>query len=271
MTLLSKVGNYLIENTESLALKVVEEVLHRMELKIPEWEKEQAVAMYKKLMGFLGISLIEDRDGIPEELISWSKGNGERQAQTGEKISTIIVRYPTTRDVFSDLLTEISEEFELPKKETIFVIKKVNNILDISLNESVFAYERSTDQMMDQTKREMAELSAPVVPVKDHVAILPLIGEIDPYRAAYIMDKVVPKIAKLQINYLIADFSGILTLDDEVAHYLYQLENVFRLLGIQLIVTGMRPELAQAVVRSGIDMSSIPTFAYVKQALESLT
>ncbi|PLR85681.1 hypothetical protein CVD23_08285 [Bacillus sp. V33-4] len=77
-------------------------------------------------------------------------------------------------------------------------------------------------------------------------------------------------ISELNIDYLIVDFSGILKIDAEIAEYLYQIENVLRLLGIHTIVTGLRPKLAQTVVIAGIDMSSIQTFATVKQALESI-
>ncbi|MFC3883146.1 STAS domain-containing protein [Bacillus songklensis] len=270
MTLVFNVSDYLIENAESLAVEIVEGVLHKMKLEIPEWEKEQAITMYIEFMGFLGKSLIDDKEGVPEDLIVWSKKNGEREASSGGRISEIIVRYPPTRDIFTEILTRISLEFGLSIKETAFIIKRINAMLDISLNETVFAFERLTDKIMDETQREMAELSAPIVPVKDGIAVLPLIGAIDSYRATYILEKVVPQIAELQVNHLIADFSGILTIDIEIARYLYQIENVLRLLGINTIVTGLRPELAQTVVNGGIDMSSIKTFAHVKQALESV-
>jgi rsbT co-antagonist protein RsbR len=116
----------------------------------------------------------------------------------------------------------------------------------------------------------MAELSAPIVPIKDGVAVLPLIGVLDEYRVTYILEKVVPRIADLRIRQLITDYSGILTIDEDIARSLYQIENILGLLGIQAIVTGLRPELAQTIVNAGINMSATPTFAHVKQALESI-
>lgn len=270
MTSFFNISNYLIESAESLAVEIVEGVLHRMKLEIPEWEKEQAITMYVQFMEFLGRSLIDDKKGVSEELVLWSKENGERQAASGEKISEIVVRYPPTRDIFIEILTRISLEFELSIKETAFIIKRINTMLDISLNETVFAFERLADKMMDETQREMAELSAPVVPIKEGMAVLPLIGAIDSYRATYILEKVIPQIAELQTKHLIIDFSGILIIDIEIAHYLYQIENILRLLGVNTIITGLRPQLAQTIVNGGIDMSYIKTFATVKQALDSL-
>lgn len=270
MTIIFNVSNYLIEHAESLAVEIVEGVLHRTKLEIPKWEKEQAITMYIGFMGFLGESLINDEDGVPKDLLIWSKKNAEGQVSSGGKISEIVARYPSTREIFIEILTRISLEFGLSIKETILIIKRINAMLDISLNETVFAFERFTDKIIDETQREMAELSAPVVPIKEGIAVLPLIGVIDSYRATYILEKVVPKISELQINHLIADFSGILTIDIEIARYLFRIEGILGLLGINTIVTGLRPELVQIVVKDGIDMSSFKTFAHVKQALESI-
>jgi rsbT co-antagonist protein RsbR len=270
MAAISKLADHVANHAESIAVEIVERVIERLEADIPVWEKEQAVTMYVDLMYFFGKSLIYRDEGVPQALIEWSKKNGERQVSSGGKISEVIVRYPPTREVFTDILMTISSEFSLSMKEAAFVIKRINAILDVSLSETVFAFERLTDQKMNETKQKMAELSAPVVPIKDGIAVLPFIGEIDHYRATYILEKVVPEIAGLQIEHLIADFSGILTIDTDIARYLYQIENILRLLGVRTIMTGLRPELAQIVINSGIDMTAIPTFANVKQALASI-
>ncbi|KIL45795.1 STAS domain-containing protein [Jeotgalibacillus soli] len=270
MTSLTKVADYFTENKESLAVEIVENVLNRMKLEIPEWEKELAVAMYIEFFGFLGVSVHCDKDTVPEDLVEWSKKNGEREASEDGRISEILIRYPATRDVFIEFMTNIGLMYDLSLEEHAILIKRINTMLDISLTETLLAYERKSDQIMEETKREMDELSAPVVPIRDGVAVLPLIGTIDYSRAAYLLDKVVPRIAEMELNYLIVDFSGILTIDIEIVQYLYNIESVLRLLGINTIVTGLRPDLAQTVVLAGIDMTVIQTFGHVKQALESI-
>ncbi len=269
MTSISKVTNYFNENAEALAIEIVEGVLHRMQLVIPEWEKEQAITMYIEFFGFLGESLFCEKDSVPKDLMVWSKKNGEREASSGGRISEIIERYSTTRNIFTELMTKISLHYELSVEETTMILKRINSMLDLSINETLYAFERQSDRIAKKTKRVIAELSATIVPIHEDIAVLPLVGSIDTYRATFILEKVVPKIVEQEIEYLIADFSGILTIDLEVANYLYSIENILRLLGVKTIVTGLRPELAQIVVKGGIDMSSIQTFATVKQALKS--
>jgi rsbT co-antagonist protein RsbR len=154
--------------------------------------------------------------------------------------------------------------------EVILLIKRVNLILDISINETVFAFERFSELLLEKAQEEVNELTAPVVPIQDGIAVLPLIGSIDFDRAKLIMEKVVPKIKNLQIECLIMDFSGIVNIDAQIAKYVFDIRNVLRLVGVNTIASGVRPDLAQQAVTEGIDLTSVPTFADVKQAIESL-
>lgn len=270
MTAVLTVSNHLTTNAEELALEIVNDVLNNMELEIPDLEKEQAIKMYVSFINFLAESLFTGSEDVPETLIEWSKNNARIQVTEGGEISEILLRYPPTREVFTDLVTNISKEFGLSLDELGFIIKQINKILDITMNETVFAFERLSEEYKEATKRELAELSAPIVLVKERVAVLPLIGLIDDYRSQYIMEHVVSKIAEQQIDIVIADFSGVLTIDTEIARHLHQIGQMLDLLGIKTLTTGLRPELAIVAVQSGISMSDITSFTNVKQALESI-
>ena len=143
-------------------------------------------------------------------------------------------------------------------------------MLDVSLNETIFAFEHMSNKYKDDMQKELISLSAPIVPVRDEVVVLPLIGYIDEERIRYIMETVVPKIAAMEVDYVIADFSGVLTINSYVAQALHQVGSMLRLMGIKVVSTGMRPELVQVVVNSNIEMSSQHSYSTVKQALENI-
>lgn len=271
MSSFSSFSKYISENVESLSVEVVEGVLQSMELDIPEMEREQAISMYVVLLRFLGESLIhEGTDSVPDSVIEWSKKNAKMQVSSSGEISEILVRYPPTREVFTEILTRISMELALSVKESASIIKRMNILLDISLTETVHAFERLLNEAREDTKKQLAALSAPIIPVRDDIVILPLIGDIDRYRAKYLMEQVVPKIATMDIDHVIVDFSGMFAIDEEIAAHLLQLGKMLELMGIHILTTGLRPDLAQTVVNSGIDFSDIDTFANVKRALKSL-
>jgi rsbT co-antagonist protein RsbR len=124
---------------------------------------------------------------------------------------------------------------------------------------------------LERTLKKVSEkiniLSAPVVPILEGVAVLPLVGSIDFDRAKHILEHVPLKVKEQNIHTLISDFSGIYTLDQTVIDCLFQTSAVLGLLGVRSIVSGVRPEVAQSVVQLGMDLSLIQIFGTVQQAL----
>lgn len=265
-------SRYISENAESLSAEVVESVVQEMNLDIPQWEKEQAANMYVELLGFFGLSLQEeDRIEVPDSLIEWSKKNAEMQVASGGKISEIVVRYPPTRQVFSEIFTRLSVQFGLTVTENAKAARGIDAILDASLTETFFAFERLSERYQAEAQTQLLDLSAPIVPVLDDVVVLPFIGVIDSYRIAHIMDNVIPRIAEMNVNHVIADFSGVLTIDAHIAQSIQQMGSILQLMGIHIIIAGLRPDLVQTIVHSGIDMLETDAYATVKQALESVS
>lgn len=121
----STVSNHLTTNAEELALEIVNGVLNNMELEIPDSEREQAIKMYVSFINFLAESLFTGSDDVPDALLGWSKNNATGQVTEGGKISEILVRYPPTREVFTDLVTNISKQFGLSLDEHGSIIKQL--------------------------------------------------------------------------------------------------------------------------------------------------
>lgn len=271
MSTVDQFSSYICENAPSISEEIVEYVVKHSKPGISEEEKTMALSMYVKLLGFFGDSLNnESEDFVPEHLIEWSKKNAQMQVDSGGKLSDIIIRYPLTRDIFTEILSRSSIRVGLSTADTAYIIKQINRMLDVSLNETVFAFERLSEQLKQQMQRELTALSAPIVPIRDEVVVLPLIGYIDEERAAYIMETAVPKIAAMNVDYVIVDFSGVLTINRYVAESLHQIGNMLLIMGIKVVSSGMRPELVQVAINSNINMSSTHSFSTVKQALENI-
>ncbi|PSL42216.1 PAS domain S-box-containing protein [Planomicrobium soli] len=129
---------------------------------------------------------------------------------------------------------------------------------------------KEAERKQKELVKEINSISAPIVPVSKGVSVLPLIGSIDPIRAKQLAEDIPSKIQKYNVDYLIIDFSGIYNIDSLVIEYLFQISKTIRLLGIQPILTGLRPDLAQKVVEIGVDLSAIHTMATVEDAMNYL-
>lgn len=270
MDSISAVANDLQKNAKEIANDMIERILEKIGLEIPQTEVNQAIIVYTEYLGFLGDSIQRSDETTPDALLEWSRNNGEREAAKNGRISDIILRYPPTRLVFIDKIAEICMKHALEVEAIIWINKKINNMLDISINETIFAFERQNSKLMKEVQDEVNILSAPVVPVQENVAVLPLVGKMDHDRATLIMERAIPKVAKQKTECLIIDFSGIVSIDATIAKHIFDIHNVLRLLGVDSIATGMRAELAQAAVEGGVDFSNIKTFSTVKQAIDSI-
>jgi rsbT co-antagonist protein RsbR len=82
------------------------------------------------------------------------------------------------------------------------------------------------------------------------------------------MDTALEKCMEFQVERLFIDLSGVPVIDTMVAHNLFQVINSLKLLGVEVTLSGMRPELAQTVVSLGISFDGISIAGSLHQELE---
>jgi rsbT co-antagonist protein RsbR len=114
-------------------------------------------------------------------------------------------------------------------------------------------------QVIDAQRNALRELSTPLIPVSDNVVIMPLIGTIDSRRAQQVMETLLEGVAQHQAELAILDITGVSVVDTQVAQALVSAAQAVRLLGAQVMLTGIGPQIAQTLVQLGIDLSSINT------------
>lgn len=126
-------------------------------------------------------------------------------------------------------------------------------------------------QVIDAQQAALRELSTPLIPLSDDVVLMPLIGAIDTQRAQHIMEVLLEGIADYQADTAILDITGVSVVDTQVANALIQAAQAARLLGAQVVLTGIGPMMAQTLVHLGADLSTIQTRSNLQRAvLEAL-
>jgi rsbT co-antagonist protein RsbR len=68
---------------------------------------------------------------------------------------------------------------------------------------------------------------------------------------------------------LIIDITGVPVVDTQVAQGLLQVVDAARLLGAEVVLVGIRPEVAQALVGLGVDMHAVRTFSDLQSVLNT--
>ncbi len=105
----------------------------------------------------------------------------------------------------------------------------------------------------------LAELSTPLIPINREIVAMPLIGAIDEARAQRIMESLLQGIVETRAKTAILDITGVAVVDTRVADALLSAARAARMLGAQVILTGIRPEVAQTLVSLGTNLEGIVT------------
>jgi rsbT co-antagonist protein RsbR len=142
-------------------------------------------------------------------------------------------------------------------------------IAGIAIVRDVTAQRNSEYQLQVIAGQEAAlrELSTPLIPLADNVVVMPIIGTIDARRAQQIMETLLEGVAANQADVALLDISGVRVVDTQVADALLRVAQAAKLLGTQIVITGIRAEVAQTVVHLGADMTGIVTRSNLQDGL----
>ncbi|WP_347551848.1 STAS domain-containing protein [Pseudalkalibacillus hwajinpoensis] len=228
---------------------------------------EQVVNLNAELMQFFADAILKGIEVSTELVTKWGRETGELAVRYGAELDESLKNTATLRQAILKVLEEIAKEVSC-SVQTIF---RVTGILDSVLDQAVYAYSTayvsSYKSTLNHAQEVFLELSVPVVPILEGVAVLPIIGDIDTHRASLLMETALRESTEKRLTHLFIDLSGVTIVDTMVANNIFNIIYSLELLGVKGILAGIRPEVAQTMVHLGIDFSSIQTHSTLKQAL----
>jgi len=125
---------------------------------------------------------------------------------------------------------------------------------------------RTEDRLARQTE-EILELSTPVLQVWEGVVVAPLIGMLDSQRTQRFMEVLLERIVETNSPVALVDITGVPAIDTQTAQHLIETIGAAQLLGAEVVLTGVRPAIAQTLVHLGIDLGGIKTRASLAAGL----
>jgi len=137
----------------------------------------------------------------------------------------------------------------LVTEEGTFVIA---SIIDITAR-------KQAEETIARQAQEILEVSTPVVQMWEGVIAAPLIGTLDSQRTEQFMERLLQRIVETNSPVALVDITGVPTIDTQTGQHLIETVTAVRMLGAQVVLTGVRPALAQTLVHLGIDLSHVIT------------
>jgi rsbT co-antagonist protein RsbR len=139
------------------------------------------------------------------------------------------------------------------------LIERVYAICDRAMMTMLAAYGEARDEIIQTQTAAIQELSAPIIPIYSNVLVLPLIGAIDSMRAATIMASLLEGVSQRNASIVLLDITGVPVVDTSTAHHLIQAARAVRLLGAEIVLVGISPEIAQTIVQLGVNLNDLHT------------
>jgi rsbT co-antagonist protein RsbR len=132
---------------------------------------------------------------------------------------------------------------------------------------------RSVEQerlLLENTRqREMIrDLSMPVLPISASTLVMPLVGALDGERLQQMQQQALRAVERSSAHRLLLDITGAPLVDTVVAQGLISVTRAVRLLGAEVALVGIRPDVAQTIVGLGVDLRGIQTFTDLQTALD---
>ena len=128
-------------------------------------------------------------------------------------------------------------------------------------------------QLLDEIQQQrilLRDLSVPVIPISASTLIMPLVGALDSTRLQQIQEQALRALEQKSARHLVLDITGVPIVDSQVAMGLLSVVQAARLLGAPVLLVGIRPEVAQAIVGLGLDLRDIFTTSDLQSALNHI-
>jgi len=107
--------------------------------------------------------------------------------------------------------------------------------------------------------REIMEISTPVIQIWKGIVVAPLIGTMDSERTRLFTERLLNTIVATNSDVALVDITAVPMIDTLTAQHIIESIVACRLLGAEVILTGVRPEIAQTLVHLGIDLTGVTT------------
>ncbi len=255
------------------------EILTELARRVQEQSEGYANLEQEDMLSTMSTTIEELAEAIgTQDLASFlahAEAVGEMRAIGGLSLNDVLVAISN----FRALTWEALEAFAAQRPDcTIATVRLVTDLLAhfqrAMVNSFDVTYRGLYHQLRDQheqitsQQQTIRELSTPILPLYEGILVVPLVGAIDSFRAGQIMERLLTAIAERQSDIVIIDITGVPVIDTAVANYLLQTTRAAQLIGAQVILVGIGPEIAQTMVQLGVDLHGILIGAHLQNGIE---
>lgn len=269
-TLSSAFGVYFRDNLESRLDDLTERLIQMRPSYATEGHEERRSAL-KRALTAIAEGII-DNDRAP--VAAFAAATGERRARSRFSAADMLRGFDQMREYLWGYLMQYLQSNPSWLTEDTRAVEDILHTYQGSYFGAFCEVYQSLQSdliaqaaALEEQRALIQQLGAPIVPIAAHVLLLPLVGPIDEARTAQITEAVLEQIARTQAEVMLVDITGVPVVDTFVANHIVSLTRAVRLLGGQVVLVGIRAEIAQTIIQLGVDIRDIVTFANLQAGI----
>jgi len=144
----------------------------------------------------------------------------------------------------------------------------VDNRLFFSGTQTNITLEYSQRAELMKKYSDIEQLMLPIIKIQDNLAVVSLIGEMTPERFRLLTQKLTEYIQKHNIENVIIDITGLYWSDHSLVQGMISVQDILKLMGVTLYVTGISPKVAQSLASIRDSGNQLHTFSSIQHALK---
>jgi rsbT co-antagonist protein RsbR len=200
--------------------------------------------------------------GSVEALQDYARNLSERIIPRGVETDEVLGIVLLLRDVLSrSLFKKYPDDFNRVLDVYEPAANRIANTVAVSFVEQ-------RERVIRDQQDALLELSTPVLQVRERLLILPIIGVLDTARALQLTEQLLHGIRAHRAKLVVIDITGVPNVDEAVANSLVDTVTASRLMGADVIITGLSSDIAQTLVTIGVDLSKMHTVGDLQGGIE---
>ncbi len=204
--------------------------------------------------------------GSVDALQRYARDLSERIIPRGVETDEVVGIVLLLRDVLArSLFLKYHDDFALLNRVLDAYEPAANRIA----NTVAVSFVDERERIIRQQQDALRELSTPVLQVRERLLILPIIGLLDTQRATQLTEQLLHGIRNHRAKVVVIDITGVADIDTSVANHLVKTVDASRLMGASVIITGLSSDIAQTLVRIGVDLSKMNTIGDLQGGIEA--
>ncbi|WP_164689393.1 STAS domain-containing protein [Herpetosiphon llansteffanensis] len=204
-------------------------------------------------------------NGTVESMPNFLMRIGPQRAEQGASVEDILFGINMGVEVISK---DLSQSFEANPAALLWWMQRMHAIVytgAMKLSDTIL---KTREQHIRDQASQIAEISTPIIPLSQGVLVVPLIGTLGEQRASRITEALLNRISEEQASTVLIDVTGVPVVDTQVAHHLIQSAQAAKLVGAEVLLVGIRPEMAQTLVQLGVNLQGVRTQGTLQAGVE---